>query len=309
MTQLNIVFFGSSDFSLPSLEFCLEPPRQLVAVVTTPDQPKGRGLHLQPNPVKAYAERLGILTLAPSSLKDSELQKKIESLKPDFFIVASYGKMIPSTYLKIPKVAPWNVHPSLLPNWRGAAPIPWQILEGEREAGVTIALVTPELDAGDVVHQIKFPFQGGETTESLTKDLAQLSKKALEESFKQWREGKLQSLPQDHSESNYARKLTKEDAYLDLKESAEQLERKIRAFHPWPGAFLGYQDNLLRLVEAGLDTRSAPSLKSEPGVLLEINPQGHLVVQTGQGCLKILKVQLPGRRVVSGYEFANGRRL
>ena len=165
-SALRIVFFGSSEFSLPALEACLHPSHGLVAVVTTPDRAKGRGLQIQSNPVKRRSEEVKILTLCPNSLKDSELEKQVGSLKPDLFVVTSYGKLIPSSWLRIPRIAPWNIHPSLLPKYRGAAPIAWQILEGEQETGVSIALVTPELDAGDILHQIQIPLAPNETADS-----------------------------------------------------------------------------------------------------------------------------------------------
>ena len=304
---MKIVFFGSSDFSLPALKFCQNPPRKLLAVVTTPDRPKGRGLHLQANPVKDYCEQSEILTYAPLTLKDAEVHGKIDSLKPDFFVVASYGKLIPSSWLAIPKAAAWNIHPSLLPKYGGAAPIPWQIIHHEKETGVTIALVTKELDAGDIIRQVRIPLESTETTESLTRRLAELSRRILEEAFTQWKEGGLALTPQKESESSYARKLAKEDGHLDLKEEAALLERKIRAFHPWPGSFIGYQKEPLRIVDATLD--SIACTEAAPGTLLEVHGADYLRIQTGRGSLKILKVQLPGRRIVSGSEFANGQRL
>lgn len=304
---MKIVFFGSSDFSLPSLDFCRSPAHELLTVVTTPDRPKGRGLHLQPNPVKKHSEQLGIPVHAPSTLKDAETQKKIASLKPDFFVVASYGKLIPSSWLTIPQVAAWNVHPSLLPKYRGAAPLPWQIINDEKETGVTLALVTKELDAGDIVHQVRVPLESQDTTESLTRRLAELSPKALEEAFSKLQEGRLVLTPQKESDSNYARKLTKEDGCLNLEEEAPILERKIRAFHPWPGTFIGYGKEPLRIVEAAVD--SIAGVEAGAGTLLGANGKGCLRIQTGKGSLKVLKVQLPGRRIVSGAEFANGQRL
>lgn len=304
---MKIVFFGSSEFSVPCLEFVQTPPRELLAVVTTPDQPKGRGLHLGPNPVKAICDAHKVLTFTPRSLKEPEAEKKIAELKPDFFIVASYGKMIPSSWLGIPRKAAWNIHPSLLPKYRGAAPIVWQILNGEKETGLTLALVTPELDAGDIVHQIRIPLGPEETTESLTRRLSELAARALEAAFQKYELGTLHLTPQDASASNYAKKLIKEDGHLHLSESAAQLERKVRAFQPWPGTFVGYKKEPLRVVEATLD--SIDCSEAKPGTLLEINTAGHLRIQTGKGSLKILKVQLPGRRVISGSEFANGQRL
>lgn len=304
---MKIVFFGSSDFSVPVLEFCLKQPQKLLAVITTPDRPKGRGLYMQPNPVKERCNQMSIPTFAPASLKDQEVREKIQSLKPELFVVASYGKLIPESWLTIPAIAPWNIHPSLLPKYRGAAPITWQILDGEKETGVTIALVTKELDAGDIVHQIRIPLDPKETTESLTQRLATLAVRTLEEALEKLRQGKLKSTPQKDSESNYARKLVKEDGYLSLAESAQELIRKIRAFHPWPGSFIGCKERALRIVEA--DVEPSTSQTESPGTLLDIQPDGSFRIKVGNGVIKLFKVQLPGKRIVTGSEFCNGQRL
>lgn len=292
---------------MPSLEFCLGSRVELAAVVTTPDRPKGRGLKTQPNPVKARSQKLGVLTLTPVSLRDRELENKIASLKPDIFIIASYGKLIPESWLGLPRKTALNIHPSLLPKYRGAAPIPWQILNGEKLTGVTVALVTKDLDAGDIVHQIHTPLGEEETTVSLSERLAQLGRKALEELFMKLEKGELERIPQKESEASYARKLNKSDGDLDINEPAIDWERKIRAFHPWPGVFLGFEKTPLRILEAKVD--SVGCSEAKPGTLLEINPKGFVRLQTGKGSLQIFKVQLPGRRPVSGSEFAHGKRL
>lgn len=279
----------------------------MAAVVTTPDRPKGRGLTLQPNPVEEVSRRAGILTLAPPTLKDPSIEKTVADLKPDIFVVASYGKMIPDFWLRIPKKLPLNLHPSLLPKYRGAAPIPWQILEGEKETGVTVLEVTLKLDSGDIFHQIRVPLETHETSKSLSRRLALLCGEALRETFEKIEKGKLARIPQNEAESSYARKLVKEDGHLGLAEPALFLERKVRAFHPWPGAFIPYRTDWLRVVLAECD--SDPSQKAEPGTLLEIHPAGHLRVQSGKGLLKLHKVQLPGRKVISGVEFAHGQHL
>ena len=304
---LKIVFFGSSDFSLPLLESCLVSSHKLVGVVTTPDRPKGRGLRTQPNPVKEQCEKSGVLTLAPVTLKEVEAREKVRSLQPDLFVVASYGKLIPEAWLGVPRKAALNIHPSLLPKYRGAAPIPWQILNGEKMTGVTIALVTKDLDAGDIVHQLRVPLEENETTASLTDRLAQLGRKALEETFLKLEKGNWDRVPQKESEASYARKLSKTDGYLDINESALDLERRIRAFHPWPGAFIGFRKIPLRILEAKVD--SIACAEAKPGALLEVSSKGFLRLQAGRGSLQILKVQLPGRRPVSGGEFAHGQRL
>jgi len=278
-----------------------------LTVITTPDQLRGRGLKLLPNPVKERCQKAGIPTLSPAKLRDSVVEKNVAQIRPECFVVASYGKMIPESWLQIPSKAAFNLHPSLLPKYRGAAPITWQILDGEKETGVSVAEVTKDLDAGDLFHQIRVSLHEKETTESLTKKLADLARQALEEVFSMMAEQRLTRIHQEPSKSSYARKLSKEDGRLDLALPAVEQERRVRAFYPWPGAFIGYQGQPLRVVEAAVD--SIFCSEAEAGTLLEIHSQSYLRVQTGRGSLRIFKVQLPGRRVVSAQEFANGERL
>ncbi len=283
----------------------LESSDEVTAVITTPDRAQGRGLQVQSNPVKDLAEKKGIRVFAPESLKTGEAEQEIKNLSPDVFVVASYGKLIPESWLKIPSKAAFNVHPSLLPKHRGAAPITWQILNGDKEAGVSIAEVIKELDAGDVFEQIEIPMPDKATTESLQNLLSDLGAKALLTCLDKLREGKLERSPQG-SESTYARKLTKEDGFLNLAEDAQHLERKIRGLHPWPGTFMGYKDKPLRIVEALCDSASQ---NGEIGEMMGMGMAGALSIQTGKGTLQLLKVQLPGRRIISAKEFANGERL
>lgn len=278
----------------------------MVAVVTTQDRPRGRGLEVKANPVKVKCEEAKIRVFSFASLRDSEARQAISALEPDVFVAASYGKLIPDAWLKIPKKAALNAHPSLLPKHRGAAPIAWQILEGDQETGVSIAEVTPELDAGDLFCQIRVPLGERETARTLAENLSHLSVKALAEVFKALEKGGLKRTPQS-GEGSYAKKLVKEDGHLNLKEPAEKLDRKIRAFDPWPGTFIDFRGKSLRITEAVLDPSG--SEPAQVGTLVEITPRGGLRVQTGKGNLEILKVQLPGRPVISGKEFANGQRL
>ncbi len=290
------------------LEFLLSLPLDSLTVVTTPDRRQGRGLELQPNPVRKKCIKEEIFHIAPETLRDPQLEEKIASLKPDLFVVSSYGKLIPTSWLKIPGAASLNVHPSLLPKYRGAAPIPWQILNGEKETGVSIAEVTQDLDAGDIFCQIKIPLEEQETTESLTKKLSELSKTALKDALDKVKSGKIQGVPQNHAEFTYARKLAKEDGWLNFKEPTSTIARKIRAFHPWPGTFINYKGKTLRIVEAKVAS-SSKLVNARPGTLLEICLNDALQIQTGEGSLLVSKVQLSGRRLVSGREFANGERL
>ncbi len=285
-------------------EGLLKSSEEVVAVVTTPDRAQGRGLQVQSNAVKKLANEKKIPVFSPESLKKGNAEEEIKKLSPDVFVVASYGKLIPESWLKIPKAA-FNVHPSLLPLHRGAAPLTWQILNGDQEVGVSIAELTKDLDAGDIFEQIQIPRPEKATTEMLQSKLSELGARALLSCLDKLREGKLEKKPQGQ-QSTYARKLTKKDGFLNLAEDAQHLEWKVRGLHPWPGAFISYKDKPLRIVEAVYDSISG---KGEVGEMLEIDASGALSIQTGEGALQLLKVQLPGRRIISAKEFANGERL
>lgn len=280
----------------------------MAAVVTTPDQPRGRGLQIRPNPLKIRSEENKVPAFAFASLRDENARNQIAHLEPDLFVVASYGKLIPESWLRIPRKAALNVHPSLLPKYRGAAPIAWQILEGEKEAGVSIAEVTPDLDAGDIFCQIRVPLGPRDSTRSLTQSLSALSVKALAEVLTSMEKGKLRRVPQT-TESTYARKLTKEDGHLNFFETAEALDRKIRAFDPWPGTFIDFRTKPLRIHEAIPEDVDPTNSNTGAGTFLSIAPHGGLKIQTAGGVLVLIKVQLPGRQVISGEAFANGQHL
>ena len=305
---MKIIFFGSSDFSLLPLEFCLTSRHDLAAVVTTPNRPQGRGLRIQANPVKTRSEKAGARVLTPASLRDSQIEASIASLEPDVFVVASYGKLIPTSWLRIPRKAALNFHPSLLPKYRGAAPIPRQILDGERETGLSVAEVTPELDAGDIFYQKRIPLEERATTRSLTLDLTRLAAEALEIVLEKLAAGRLEGTPQNPAKATYAQKLTKEEGSLNLSDPADILFRKVRAYDPWPGAVVKFQSHPLRILEAEGDP-SASSLSGNPGTFLGVDDSGALRIQTGRGVLKAFKVQLPGRQPVTGKDFANGQRI
>lgn len=304
--RFRIIFFGSSEFSIMPFEALLNSTDEISAVVTTPDRPQGRGLRIQSNPVKELAEKKGVRIFAPETLKTGDAEGVIQKLSPDVFVVASYGKLIPERWLQIPSKASLNVHPSLLPKYRGAAPLTWQILNGDQEVGISIAEVTKDLDAGDIFEQIKIPRPQNATTESLQKELSALGAKALLTCLDKLRQNRLSRKPQDHSQSSYARKLTKEDGHLNLSEDAQHLEWKVKALYPWPGAFIGYKDQPLKIIEA---TSSSDAKNAEIGEWIGADSSGALRIQTGCGILQLLKVQLPGRKVISAKEFANGERL
>ncbi len=307
---MTLLFFGSSDFSLAALRACLDLSAKILLVITTPDRRKGRGLKESPNPVKRFAERRNISVLAPENLKSNELIERVVPFKPDLFVVSSYGKMIPSSWLAIPSKLALNVHPSLLPKYRGAAPINWAILNGEPETGVSIAEVTGEIDQGDIFYQKKIPLEDSFDAQSLTQKLADLSYEALASVLKTIRENKEAArTKQDHALSSYAPKLKKEDGLIDWKKSAVDLFNLIRGLQPWPGAYAGAGSEQIQILKASVKDRSEAPGQCDAGTVLSIEKQGILRVQTGKGVLDIERVRPAGRKEMSGADFARGKRL
>lgn len=304
---MKIIFFGSDDFSLATLNACLESPHQVSLVVTTPPQKQGRGLVLTPTPVQVFAESRRLPCEAPADLKDDHFAAKIRALAPELFVVASYGKFIPGRYLSIPAYASLNVHPSLIPLYRGSSPIQWPILNGDLETGVSIIEVARKLDAGDVFVQVRMPLRGTETHPSLRAALAELSHDELLKLLRSIPEQPLKRTPQQENMATYAPKLTKEDGRLSFaRMSAREIDRKIRALQPWPGTFtewFGQRTSIL----AG--TIEPSGVSGKPGTLLSLHPDGAMTVAAREGALRIRQIQPAGKNPMSAAAFANGRRL
>lgn len=305
---MKIVFFGSSEFSLSALEACLSSRYRLEWVVTTPDQPQGRGLNEAPNPVRVFCKANRIPVEAPARLSDPIIFEKIKSCQPDVFVVSSYGKLIPAVWLELPRMARLNVHPSLLPKYRGAAPIHWAILNGDTETGVSVMDITSELDAGDIFHQIAVPLDSQIDAESLSRQLAELSGRMVGEILPLAQNGSLIRTPQDHGRAVYARKLKKSDGQICWKKSAEQIHNMIRGLLPWPTAFFEFKNGvLIQLLKSRVV--DASELSVEPGQVCRIDRAGTLHVQTGCGVLGIEVLKPAGKREMNGTDFANGWRL
>ena len=303
---MTIVFFGSSEFSLASLRACIDSGITISLVITTPDVQKGRGLQTLSTPVKIFALKSNLPVIDPPKLKNEEILAQVKKISPDYFVVASYGKMIPSDWLKIPKILAINVHPSLLPKYRGAAPINWSILNGDEETGLSLAEVTNKLDAGDILYQKSFKIDDGETALTLGKKLEDISYTALKETLLKLNAGETpHRTVQDDSKSCYARKLTKEDASIPWNSSAEEISLQIRGLQPWPGTSTFFQSQQVQIVEAKvLETDSA----LKPGVICQVLKQS-FTVQTGKGEIEILRVKPAGKNEMSAGDFARGKRL
>lgn len=289
---------------MDALNACRESGQQIVLIVTTPPQKKGRGLVETPTPVQTWAEQNNIPFIAPENLKSPELLEKLKSLSPELLIVASYGKIIPASWLAAASKYALNVHPSLLPKYRGAAPINWPILLGDKETGVCIAELIPQLDAGDIFYQTRVPLPANVDSKQMADTLGEISAKALKTVLEKVPSG-LERAAQDHAKRNYARKLSKEDGRIDWNWSAEQIVNQIRGLLPWPVASISFQSEPLQILKASLVSEEG---QGQPGKILKVEPQ-KIQVQTGKGVLALETVKPAGKKEMPAGDFARGRRL
>jgi len=302
--KLKVTFFGTPEFVLSLLEYLYEN-EELLGVVTQPDKPKGRGLEPSPSPVKLFALEKGLPVLEPTKLKDLEFLKTLKELNPELIVVFAYGKILPKEVLEIPPYGCWNVHLSLLPKYRGASPVQWALLQGEKETGVTIMLMDEGMDTGPILLQKKLPIEEEDNLPSLLEKLSKLSVSALDEALRLFKEGKLEPKPQPEEGVSYAPLIKKEDGYVSFEEEAEVIFRKIKAFYPWPGVFTKFRGKLLKIHKARVLPEESPK---RPGEILKIEKEG-IAVATKKGILLLEEVQLEGKKRISAYDFAQGYRL
>lgn len=306
--MVRVVFMGTPEFAVPALEQLVLDRYEVVAVYTQPDRPGGRGRALlAQSPVKLAAIKHGLTVLQPASLRDTAEAERLSGLKPNVVVVAAFGQILPRRILDIPPFGCLNVHPSLLPRHRGATPIPAAILAGDRETGVTIMLMDAGLDTGPILSQIVVAIDPQDTTESLTTRLAQASARLLGETLFPWLGRSLKQQPQDASKATYTKPITKEDGAIDWSMPATEISRWVRAFYPWPVCYTRWQGKMLRILEAAPVPGKACAA---PGrvVALASGQQAAVGVETGDGILGLLRVQLEGKRAMSAAEFLRGQR-
>ena len=304
---MRIVFIGTGEIGVPTLRALQKSEHELGRVVTQPDKPVGREQKITAPPIKkaliAGGRNAGpAQTLQPARIKDREAIDQIRALAPDVIVVMAYGQILPRAVLEIPKIACLNLHASLLPRWRGAAPIQAAIAAGDREAGMTVMYMDEGLDTGDILLQRKIDISPSETGATLHDRLAQIAPEALLESLRLLAAGNAPRIPQDQALATYAPKLNREAGRLNWNESVEAIERKIRAYNPWPGAFTEFSGRNLKIFAA-----SIVDLRGKPGEILRKDRE--LVVATSDRALSLTDVQLEGKRRMSAAEFLRGRTL
>ena len=301
---MKIIFAGTPEFALPALTALIHSSHELIAVYTQPDKPAGRGLRLAESPVKTFALQHHLPLYQPASLRQDAVIAEITRLTPDVIVVAAYGLLVPSVILALPRFGCINIHPSLLPRWRGAAPIERTIEAGDTLSGVTIMQMDAGLDTGPILLQRSYELTQTETASMLYDALSRFGATLLVEAIDLLAAGKMIARTQDGAYATYAKKLDKLEAHLDWSKSAIELERMIRAFNPWPIAFTIFQGEPLRIGQASVMQGNASSL---PGTIVSVSKAG-IEVATGQGVLQILTVQLPGRRMITVADFYNANR-
>ncbi len=303
MRPLKIVYAGTPEFAVPALKALSEAGHSIGAVYTQPDRPAGRGRKLQASPVKKAALSLGIEVRQPAMLSGAKAVATLRDLAPDLIVVAAYGLLLPPEVLTIPPLGCVNIHASLLPRWRGAAPIQRAILAGDRETGVTLMQMDAGLDTGPMLARRATTITECDTAGSVHDRLAVLGANLLIETLPALAAGMLAAELQDEAQATYARKLKKTEAFIDWTRPAVEIARKIQAFNPWPVAETRWRGAPLRLLEA----RALPQLAAAPpGTPIHVGREG-IDVSTGNGVLRIVRLQLPGRRAQSASEFINGR--
>lgn len=299
---MRIVFAGTPEFAAVALRALLATPHHIVAVYTQPDRPAGRGRHLKASPVKELALAQQLPVEQPTTLKNPEAQQALASYRPDVLIVAAYGLILPGSVLETPPHGCLNIHASLLPRWRGAAPIQRAILAGDQQTGITIMQMNAGLDTGDIILKKPLAIGPRETAGELHDRLASLGATAILEALDQIGQQTLQREPQDNSQATYAKKLEKDEAWIDWSQPALTIDRQIRAFHPWPIAQARLGEDIIRIWQAEPITTTATAA---PGTIIHVDKHA-ITVRCGEAAIHLRRCQLPGGKPLGITELLNG---
>lgn len=300
-TPLKVIFAGTPDFAAKHLSALLDSEHEVFAVYTQPDRPAGRGKKLTASPVKVLAEENAIPVYQPQSLKAEDAQKELAALNADLMVVVAYGLLLPTAVLNAPRLGCINVHGSILPKWRGAAPIQRSIWAGDAETGVTIMQMDEGLDTGDMLHIATLPIANDDTSATMYEKLAALGPKALVDvvnDFESYTPTK-----QDDTQATYANKLSKEEALINWSDDAKQIERNIRAFNPWPVAWMQVEDQNVKVWSADVVTLDK---NVKPGTVISADKAG-ITIATGRDALRITSLQIPGKKALPAADVINAR--
>ncbi len=303
---MKIVFFGTSDFAVSTLKALFSSKHKILGVVTAVDKAKGRGLKFSFSPVKAFAQKKDSSLIQPANLQDAQFIQSLKNVQADLFVVCAYGKILTKEVLQIPRKYAINLHTSLLPKYRGAAPINWAIIRGEKETGVTIFKMNEYMDRGEIILQKKIDISGSDTAVSLAEKLSKVGAEALLKALDLIEQGRATFTLQDESQASVAPKLKKEDGLINWEVQASEIYNRIRGLQPWPGAFTYFENKLLKIweskvVEGKKDKR--------PAEIVDVDSKSGILVQTGKDKLLIAVLQLEGKRKMSAAEFILGHSI
>lgn len=303
---MRIIFMGSAELACPGLDRLLaNPADQVVGVVTQPDRPKGRSLQVAPCAVRAHVAERGIPVLTPENVNTPDSVAALRALAPDVIVVVAYGQFLKADILNLPPHGSVNVHASLLPKYRGAAPIHWAVANGETETGVTTMFVNARMDAGDIIDQLAEPIRPEDTAGSLHDRLAQCGADLLARTIEALRQGSTQRRPQNEAEATFAPRIKKADGRMDWRLPATQIHNRVRGFNPWPGCFCELPAaGVVRVLKSRVESGWSDAI----GMVLEAAGEGPLI-QAGQDALRLLEIQPEGRKIMSGAAFLRGHPL
>ncbi len=307
---MRIIFFGTPQFAIPTLDALIASPHDVIAVVTQPDKRRGRRESVSPPPVKKTGIRAGVSVLQPLKLRDADFMNHVTSLKPDLGVVAAYGKFLPDHLLSIPRLGMFNVHASLLPRYRGAAPIHRAVIAGEIETGVTIIRLISEMDAGPMLCKAKVPIGSNDNSALLEQKLANLGAVTLMKTLEQLENGTAVEIEQDHTSATLAPRLSKEDGRIDWNLPAQSIHNLVRGLHPWPHAYSYLDNSRLTILKTNLVDRNLDTdIPNEPGKVLK-SSGGVITVAAGRRSLiDIIELQPEGKRPLQIKDFLNGYKI
>jgi len=303
---MRVVFLGTPSFAVPTLRALLHSPYDVCAVFTQPDRPSGRGQRLHPPPVKVLANQYSIPVFQPPKIRTEDNRPVLKGMKPEFIVVAAFGQILPRWLLDTAGVAPVNVHPSLLPKYRGAAPVVWPILNGDEVSGVTTMLMDERLDTGPILLREEMPISDAATAGELEAALAEAGAGLLLRTLDGLLSGSVQPVPQEDSQASLAPRINKEMARVDWRRSAREIHNMVRAFNPWPLAFSEFRNERVQILRSAA---AGGMGNADPGVFLGFSRDGMMILCGSATVLEVLQVKPASRQAVSGREFGVGARL